>query len=150
MSYGENENVVATFENKKGSNVTKMVLTNYRVALESKGSWFKKSRGMQSVTLESVNAANLTVVHNPSWLWSVLIGMAIALSADSVAVPDIPSDLVIFIGLGIIVYGVFMYFRSRKSGIEIKAAGEVLVADAPTGKADAYDFVAKVMAQKAS
>ena len=68
MIYGENETVVSTFEKKSGSDVTKLVLTNYRVALESTGSWFKKVRGQQSVTLRSVHSVNLVVKHNPTFL----------------------------------------------------------------------------------
>ena len=111
MNFGQNEKMLATFENKNGSDITKLVLTNYRVALESSGSWFKKVKGLQSITLSSINSANLIVRHNPSRLWISIIGLIIAIGVFYIEV-DLPKEELAIGGGVLFIIGIVLYFSS--------------------------------------
>ena len=151
MDFGKDEKILSTFEKKVGSNITKLVLTNYRVALESSGSWFAKVTGLQSITLTSVTSANLAVRHNPNLLWISIIGIIlieiIMIDGGASGLPEFETTIG---GIVLIVVGLSMYFRSRTSGIQIKSIGETLSVDAPQSKNDAYEFVNKVMEHRAN
>ena len=150
MDYGNNENVIATFEKKLGSDITRLVLTNYRVTLESTGSWFKKVKGMQNVTLKSINSVNLIVKHNPSFLWLCIIGIIFIVIALSEKYAISPSFETSIGGVVLFIIGMFLYIRSKQSGIEIKATCGTLSVKAPSKKGDGYDFVSKVMQELSS
>lgn len=157
MSFGTNERIVTTFEKKQGSDLTRLVLTNYRVSYESSGSWFKKIKGIQSVTLKSVHSANLVVRHNPIYLIFCLLGViliAIAFSDYKHFIPNMlemqGEQVGLFAGIILFLLGLWSYFRSRSSGITIKAQGETISMDAHNVKGDAYDFVSKVMEEIAN
>ena len=158
MNFGKDEEVLSTFEKKVGSNITKLVLTNYRVALESSGSWFAKVTGLQSITLSSVTSANLVVKHNPSLLWISVIGLIltaiIMIDGEAIGFPLLEVGLPVFEtavgGFVLFVIGLAMYLRSRTSGIQIKSLSESLSVDAPQSKDAAYEFVNKVMEHRAN
>ena len=157
MEFGKNENVLATFEKKHkastfslfAADTTKLILTNYRVSLESSGSWFKKVKGLQSITLSSVNSANLIVRHNPSYLWITVIGL-LGLIAVLFGELDLPEVETLTGSVVLLVLGLILYSRSRTAGILIKSINESLSVDAPQSKNDAYDFVNKVMEHRAN
>lgn len=157
MSDVTNERIITTFEKKVGSDLTKLTLTNYRVSLESSGSWLKKVKGVQSVTLESVHSANLVVRHNPSYLGLCIIAallLYIAYSEYSYLVPSLigfsGGELTTLIGAILFLIGLLGYFRSRSSGISIMSRGNTISMDARNVKGDAYDFVSKVMQEIAN
>ena len=83
MSFGTNEKIFTTFEKKKGSDLTRLVLTNYRVSYESSGFCLKKIWGKQSITLKSVHSANLIVRHIPIHLFFCLFGVGLIALAFS-------------------------------------------------------------------
>ena len=73
--------------------------------------------------------------------------IAIALWPNKPIIPPIEASIG---GVILFIVGVFIYFRSRISGIEIKALGETLSVDAPTGRGEGYDFVSKMLQEMSS
>jgi len=146
MNIGKDENIVSTFDIKKsGSDITRLVLTNYRVTLESTGSWFKKIKGMQNITLRSVHSVNLVVKHNPDFLWLCIFGIIFIIVALSEIYPTMPTFETSIGGLILFSIGVFFYIKSKVSGIEIKATGETISVSAPAAKGQGHDFVSNMM-----
>jgi hypothetical protein len=105
---------------------------------------------MQNVTLRSVNSVNLVVKHNPNFLWLCIIGIIFIVIELSEKYPIIPPFETSIGGIILFIIGIFFYIRSKVSGIEIKASGETLSANAPSAKGEGYDFVSNMMQEMSS
>ena len=157
LKFGENENIVASFGGKKGEVKDRLVLTNFRVALEFSGSWFKKHRGMKSLTLASVHAAHLVLSHKPYFLLVCFSGLIPAFFYFLDSVPEISflnqfissENLFLLIGLLLFFVGLIKYLRSRVAGIVImgNSTESLKLEDVPASE-DACNFVSFVLEER--
>lgn len=151
MELAPGERIISKYSDKQYFDRSEFTLTNYRVSLQSTGWFFKAKKGVQSMTLDSVDSAELVYWHRPS-LILVFILAAVTAYAMEAGLGDIPAMEGAYIKNGAVVLAVLSfvgYFIFRGSKLTVVGFSQRLSMQAARSQEDGVRFVNELMRAKA-
>ena len=89
MELAPGERIITKYSDNSYFDRSEFTLTNYRVSLISTGWFFKAKKGVQSMTLDSVDSAELVYWHRPFLIVLFLLSCALVFGMES-GIGDIP------------------------------------------------------------
>ena len=151
MELAPGERVISKYSDKQYFDRSEFTLTNYRVSLQSTGWFFKARKGVQSMTLDSVDSAELVYWHRPSLIF-VFVLAAVTAYAMEAGVGDIPAMEEAYIKNGAVVLAVLSfvgYFIFRGSKLTVVGFSQRLSMQAARSQEEGIRFVNELMRAKA-
>lgn len=152
MELAPGERIITKYSDNSYFDRSEFTLTNYRVSLISTGWFFKAKKGVQSMTLDSVDSAELVYWHRPFLIVLFLLSCALVFGMESEIgdIPYVERAVIKNSAIGVALFSFVGYFIFRGSKLTVVGFSQKFSMQAARSRDEGMRFVNELMRAKAN